>query len=830
MIKNQNTKTETAGNTAEALQNVLQKACKRIAPVWPLENFVAVNPYLGLTELSFEEATKRLSKVGGVKTTMPLAYYLKAIKDGKLSANHIEHVLYRKGFSKNEAIEFISIIDVQDSKETDSYKVHSITDLVSHFDKKDWNRFCIDRITSWAAAYFDKGQALWKSPHQNKGIFEAWKAEAQLDRTPEIMGLKGFRKSVESLPKDPIEAAAHSLATLNIPYATAELYLHRLLIRVGGWAAYAAQIDWDKELYGKESNALQEFLCVLICWEACFYQSVKMEELQNYWENELQLLIANKETPLANDEYKRLILQEAYDLSAQQKLIKLFEDKKEENKNEKKSPKAQAIFCIDVRSEVYRRHLEQASAEIETLGFAGFFAFPIKYVPLAHEEGQAQCPVLLPTGPTVKEEIAIPQQNKWAIQNRQLKHQVNRSWKSFKLGAISCFSFVGPVGLAYLPKLFTDTFGITRPVPHPDRESIKSKYIKNKQISFSNTHQKKDGTGISLEEQLKLAKTALQAMSLTENFARLVLIVGHGSSTVNNPYATGLDCGACGGHTGEANARVAAAVLNNKEVRKLLLQEAIEIPEETIFLACQHDTTTDEVSIFNPYDVPGSHKQELKDLEKWLENAGKTARAERALRMQIENNEKIDKAIFSRSKDWSQVRPEWGLAGCSAFIVTSRNRTEGIDLEGKSFLHSYNWKQDKEFQVLELIMTAPMVVTSWISLQYYASTVDNLHYGSGNKALHNVTGGIGVLEGFAGDLRVGLPWQSVHDGDTYQHEPLKLNVVIEAPLDAMNHVLEKHENVRHLCENGWINLLAMNEEGKISDRYAGKNLWETINS
>ncbi len=123
-----------------------------------------------------------------------------------------------------------------------------------------------------------------------------------------------------------------------------------------------------------------------------------------------------------------------------------------------------------------------------------------------------------------------------------------------------------------------------------------------------------------------------------------------------------------------------------------------------------------------------------------------------------------------------------------------------------------NWKKDEGFGVLELIMTAPMVVTSWINLQYYTSTVDNRRFGSGNKTLHNVVGGVGVLEGFAGDLRVGLPFQSVNDGEKYQHEPQRLNVIFEAPVDEMSKILEKHESVRHLCDNEWIYLFAMNGE------------------
>jgi hypothetical protein len=187
-----------------------------------------------------------------------------------------------------------------------------------------------------------------------------------------------------------------------------------------------------------------------------------------------------------------------------------------------------------------------------------------------------------------------------------------------------------------------------------------------------------------------------------------------------------------------------------------------------------------------------------------------------------------DANVIARSRDWAQVRPEWGLAGCAAFIAAPRHRTAGIDLGGRSFLHSYDWRQDDGYGVLELIMTAPMVVASWISLQYYGSTVDNRVFGCGNKTLHNVVGTLGVLEGNGGDLRTGLPWQSVHDGERYVHEPLRLNVVIEAPLDAMNAIIARHEHVRSLLDNGWLHLWALDDAGAIAHRYAGGLTWAPV--
>lgn len=189
---------------------------------------------------------------------------------------------------------------------------------------------------------------------------------------------------------------------------------------------------------------------------------------------------------------------------------------------------------------------------------------------------------------------------------------------------------------------------------------------------------------------------------------------------------------------------------------------------------------------------------------------------------------KIREEIYSRTKDWSQVRPEWGLAGCSSFIIAKRKNTRGVDLEGKSFLHDYDWKSDESSAILESIMTAPMVVTSWINLQYYASTVDPEHFGAGNKTLHNVTSGLGVIEGSSGDLRIGLPYQSIHNGKDFEHVPHRLTVIIQAPTERINAILEKHKNVRDLFDNGWIHLLSMNDKGLLSQRYLGNLNWDEM--
>jgi hypothetical protein len=175
--------------------------------------------------------------------------------------------------------------------------------------------------------------------------------------------------------------------------------------------------------------------------------------------------------------------------------------------------------------------------------------------------------------------------------------------------------------------------------------------------------------------------------------------------------------------------------------------------------------------------------------------------------------------VIARGRDWAQVRPEWGLAGNASFFAVPRDRTAHLSLEGRAFLHEYDWRQDTGFEVLKLIMSAPMVVANWINLQYYGSTVDHAHLGAGNKVLHNVVGGrIGVLEGNGGDLRLGLALQSLHDGRRWVHEPLRLSVFIEAPAEAIDEVIAGNTMVHDLVAHEWLHLFRVADDGEVLRR------------
>jgi hypothetical protein len=805
------------------MQNIdykeIERVCGKIPPLWPLENYVAVNPFLGFSDRTFEETAGIYEKTASAKLTLPVSFYLAEYDNGNITDEDLKKALSKNNFGfENNISGFISSAKNlnNESGELDK-RVMLIMDIASNTSDQNWGSFVADRITNWASSYFDKGQALWKTGDKSANIYQSWKSEALIDRTPKISGVSAFQSTIIALPEDEKETILHCIDALDIDQASLDPYIFALLVKVGGWASYCAGLDWDNRLYGGQTNYTTSFLAILLSWELAIYNS--NPKAHSYWKNFKKDLIdvENNNFWSANVKHQ-LIFQNAYDIACQRSFVDKFNTgTKSDQSNER--PLAQAVFCIDVRSEVYRRNLEMISPEVQTKGFAGFFGFPIQYQPLAHEFGEMQCPVLIPAGPTAKEYFGSEDTGATVEKRRKIGQQYTKAWKAFKSGAVTGFSFVSALGLSYIPKLISDSFGWTRPAANPNEIGMTQEELLMRSVKLDMT----------IDEQVQMAKGALNAMSFTSNFAKFVLITGHGASTVNNPHTTGLDCGACGGRSGEANAKVAALILNNPEVRTALSNEGIIIPEDTVFLACLHDTTTDNLTIYNESVVPSSHLKELNTLKSWLQKAGQATRTERAARFHIQKGNKSEK-VLNRSKDWAQVRPEWGLAGCNAFVVAPRFRTKNIDLGGKSFLHDYTWQEDEGFGVLNAIMTAPMVVTSWINLQYYASAVDNKIFGAGNKTLHNVVGGFGVIEGQGGDLRVGLPIQSVFDGENFQHLPQRLNVVIEAPIDAMNEVLKNNPQVNHLCSNGWIKLMAMDENGKVSQEYSGNLEWVALNA
>lgn len=775
------------------MERAAERAARAIPPVWPLASSVAVNPFLGQTDETLATVSARLARVAGVAVTLPRAWYQEQIVRGTITDTDLSEAL-AVAPPERRPVDLMALKSAAKAAKPTPRALPTIADLAAEVSGIDWPSFIAERVGSWAAGYFDEGQALWIAP-KGRGAYAAWRAVATHDLTPEIVGLTGFATHVSEAPETASGAIASVVRQIAIPTEALETYFHQMLMTLGGWAQYARYHLWQAELAGTVDDGVTDFLAIRLIWESALFGQYG-DQILDRW----MAICALHATPVSPtpDDVVDAILQEAAERAAQSTLaILLAAPGRMQSQNR---PAIQAAFCIDVRSEVFRRALETVNPDIQTLGFAGFFGLTASHRRFASDVQELRLPVLL--NPGLKTCSGGSEQSA-ADQSARFKARAKRAWGRFKLAAVSSFAFVEATGPVYASKLIRDALGLhASEVPNDPAPRL--------------------DPALDLATKTKMAETVLRAMSLTTNFARLVLLTGHGGNVVNNPHASGFHCGACGGYSGEVNARLLATLLNDQDIRSGLVSQGIEIPEDTLFLGALHDTTTDRVTLYADDHLSAHHQADIQDAKRWLETAGTVARGERALSLPRAPGEA---SLEYRSRDWAEVRPEWALAGCKSFIAAPRQRTAGKCLEGRAFLHDYDWKIDQNFGVLELILTAPVVVASWISLQYYGSTVAPSVFGGGNKLLHNVTGGIGVVEGNGGVMRAGLPWQSVHDGERYVHEPLRLSVCIEAPRQAMTEILSRHEAVRALFDNRWLHLFALDEEGKMAWRYAGDLEW-----
>lgn len=811
---------------ATELNRHIDAACARIALLWPLKHFVASNPFFGLGDLDFQDASDTLARITGNSLYMSREYFHEQVATGRVTRDDLRRAIVQCASS-------LDVDTVERTLKTEAPRpklgMAPVSEVLERVEGGLWSAFVTERISLHCAAYFDLGQALVTMPWRDLSLYEAWRRAAAIDRSPAMMGLADFRAGIGGLPADPRALIAQAVQRLGIPDAATERYLHASLMSIGGWAAWARYLRWQAELTGGHDDAIVDLLAIRVAWDMLLFEQKRSPALVARWR---EMLAASMRPPSAKRraaaEIDRIMLC-AMEIGFQRGVIAGLAVQAP-SASPATRPAVQAAFCIDVRSEVLRRSLETVAPKVQTMGFAGFFGIFIEHVPLGASTGQAHVPVLFNPRYRIHDRVKGEQaQVLSALRRRRMG--LAAAWKGFKLSAASCFSFVEATGMIYGPKLLSDTLGWTRPVPDPRTHGLDRKDLPRIGPSIDAVAANQGESGIPAQERADHAERILRAMGLTAIFARLVLLAGHGASTVNNPHASGLDCGACAGHSGEASARVVASLLNDPAVRKALLPRGIAIPGDTWFVAGLHDTTTDDVRLFDTDDAPIGLAHDLVQLQQWLEQAGGLARMERAALLGTAglSDRAIEADVRRRSRDWSELRPEWALANNAAFIAAPRARTASMDLGGRAFLHDYCWIDDDGFRILELIMTAPMVVAHWINMQYYASVVDNRRFGCGNKVLHNVVGGaIGVLEGNGGDLRVGLPLQSLHDGRRWMHEPLRLSVFIEAPREAIDDVIARHGMVRDLVDNSWLHLFGIGADRPI-ERRKPRGGWDRAN-
>lgn len=823
--------TTVSKSLRDRIEQACEQACQAIAPAWPLDQAIAVNPHFKRIAIPVGTVAARMAVLGDIKVFPDRAYIKQAWQQGRISAADLQQALTAIRQPQDSAPanpltqqDCINALTSAAALPRLPLLMDILDDDPQRHTRLSWRQAITHQISQTCAAYFDQHQAHWQ-PQRDGGLYAFWRKTLQQDHgIGLLMGLPGLGQVTHLLPETPQEARTWVVERIGLPESAWADYLEAVLLTVNGWASWCAYLEWQARLENRTDAHLAELLAIRLAWGALLLEcksNVSAQRafiaMKTQWQRAPELLDQAANTLLVDQ-----VWQNALDIGYQRNLFEGLSSNIQDDSHSA-TIELQAVFCIDVRSEPMRRSLESVWPGVQTLGFAGFFGLPAAYTPLGTALRRAQLPGLLapsmemtdvfisPSEPTPNS-LHAPEANSAqtikAAQARQRRFAIREALDGATRWPNAAFSFVETAGAGYLGQLGRFIFPSSRPRLNADHVGLPLQVRHLLRPSL---------TGLELDEKVTLASHVLQSMGMTRNFAPVILLVGHASQSANNAQAAALDCGACCGQSGESNARALARLLNEPAVRDELRARQIEIPVKTVFIGALHNTTTDEIDCFDRDLLPDSARDALDKLDIALSRAGDRVRRERAGSLGLSADTHADKLLAQfrrRANDGAQTRPEWGLATNAAIVFAPRQRTRGLNLKGRVFLHDYDATRDLDGTLLESLMTAPMLVAHWINWQYHASTCDPQRLGSGNKLLHNVVGGhIGLFEGNGGDLRIGLSRQSLHDGNQWTHEPVRLTVVIEAPLENIHRVIAKHAVVKQLVDNGWLHIWRLTPDG-----------------
>ncbi len=786
-----------------------------VAPQWPLASFVAVNPLGGLESAGFDQAAAAARRWLRSRTHLSLDDYRRDHERGLTSPDDlafaVHHRLAELGARGSieldgRAVDPVDVVvaDLLHGPDVDPVPVPR-TALERRGPAAEDLGDEIDRLVSeWLAAYVSP--PTWARHEPGERLVPMCRRVAAADpRVVTLVGRPGARW-IASLEDDPaaVIEAAFSLSGVTAGERVDEIRGH--LARLIGWSGLAKwRNEWAQPDEHRPALAPIDVVAVRAMLEAAAIGSrpdatpaVAEPDAAERLDERVRAaaaVVSPRDPDGAHDAVAEILAEVPADIRPS-----LWLEAQERNMDERllstldrldpgqglARPDAQLVFCIDVRSEGLRRHLE-AAGNIETLGFAGFFGVPMRIRRLGWGHTEARCPVLVAPAIDAAEQVRSDQIDAVAsgLSRQRALAGLHRAHAEAKHGPGAPFVLAESLGWLLGPTAAARTFLPKR--SRPLRPPLTRMLI--------------DDDDMLVEQRVFFAEAVLNTMGLIDRFAPIVLLCGHTSITANNAHATALECGACAGASGDDNARAVAALLNSPDVRHGLLERGITIPDDTWFVAGLHDTASDHVALLDVADAPPDHREPIARLATLLADAGARQAVDRATHLPGPAS-----AVRDRGSDWAQVRPEWGLARNAAFIIGPRSMTAGLDLAGRAFLHSYDADNDPSGRVLETIMTAPLVVGHWISAQYYFSTVDPEVFGAGNKLIHNPIGTTGVISGEGGDLRVGLPMQSTHvDGHRY-HQPVRLMAVIQADLTRIENIIAENPILQTLTGGSWLRI------------------------
>lgn len=723
-------------------------------------------------------------------------------------------------------------------------------------DTDEWVHPTLIRLS---ASYLDQGVASHAMPLRNQGFLAAfWHyiETPSLFTEPWMKQLKKDAKTKKGVDAELLVRL--SLEEAGIEPAVWSHYIHETLQSLRGWAGMFRQFEVypHKAPINRLPATLMEFLAVQITLDlAAARHAAKQSGLPLSHYQPMSTRVKKQHHILAYEAFvsaqafglhstlfadasvasawleehrrfnhfeRRYLMHLAYErrhrhhvLDALLEHQQFFPHKATEATEAPNSPSFQTLFCMDDREESTRRYLEELTPDVETYGCSGFFGVAMQYKGLDDSISRPLCPVSIVPEHFVEEVPAEAEKSETYRKRRQrhgqllaLLRQSEHAPLHNALWTLLAAPFHGLSLIMYslMPQWANELHHHFTNHRH---------YRPNTRLALFREGNEKteDGLyrGYTLIEATDIVEELLRSMGLLYNFSPLVIAIGHGACSVNNPHQAAYNCGATGGGQGGSNARAFAMMANHPDVRHELKKRGVDIPEQTQFIGAYHDTTNDHIDYYDIDGVPESHFTLLKEASHHIDNACMHSAQERfrrfedaPLNLSLKGAKKIAQ---QHATDLAQPRPEYGHATNAVCVIGRRENTQGLYFDRRAFLISYNPDHDSDGVMIADILESTGPVGAGINLEYYFSRVDSHKYGCDTKLPHNISGLLGVMNGHSSDLRTGLVWQMVE-----LHEPVRLLVIVEATPERLAWVAQDRPEVGKLVTNEWIQLVSMHPE------------------
>jgi uncharacterized protein YbcC (UPF0753/DUF2309 family) len=763
----------------------------------PLKDFIHHNTLHAFQDLKFEDAILRASKIFGYSVYLPLDEYRSLYSLGRINKDILEkNISEHKGAAATAEWKEKLLI-----KPYDDYNYPRIGSLRSNWKRQyhiDLDALIHPTLFRILCCYLDQGIAMWKFPVSANGFLASLR---EMERNDFSSFFKNKRAALFLLDQD---CTITDLLKIVVgDSALYEQYLFDQQFAHPGWSGMVSVIEDHPE---SMVDPRQISLHNLVFFELLLEIDALDTAFKENW-LPLSRHLARKQSdlfaPVQKNELDHVLAlwQQAFEWTYYDQVLAGLQQQKEKPKSTKIST-FQGLFCLDDREGSLRRYLEQLDPDCETFGTPGFFGVEFYFKPHQATLYTRQCPATSNPKHLIRE-VGYLERPAKDLHFSKPTNSLFRGWIiSQTLGFWAGFRLFLNVFSPSLSRATTTSF---------------SKMDKTSWLSVENipSSPKENGLqiGYTIEEMTERVQGLLKSIGLIKDFASIVYVIGHGSSSVNNTHYSAYDCGACSGKPGTVNARVFAFMANHLKVRELLALKGLFIPTETQFVAALHDTTRDDVAFFGEELLTAGNLKKHRTYRNIFIAALDLNAKERSRRFELintkESAEKVHRDVRARSVSLFEPRPELNHATNAICIIAPRNLSRGLFLDRRLFMNSYDYKQDPDGKYLHTILEAAAPVCGGINLEYFFSRMDNQKLGAGSKLPHNVMGLFGVANGIDGDLRTGLPSQMIE-----VHDPVRLLMVVEHFQDVVLKAIQQSDKLYEWFANEWIHLIVVSPHTK----------------